>query len=107
MKPALKIFLNYLGFIILIAGAWLAWKYLPELPTLSGWFVTLVGLAIAVVWVDKLKWGSVKPWNCAGCLSGWFTLILAFLFHVEVWYLYVFIGAFAGIVYEKFCMRWL
>lgn len=104
-----KAIINWIVFVAVIAGAFFLLKYfaLPSLPTLSGWFVCLVGLAMAVVWVEKLKWGSVKPFNCVSCLTGWTTLALAFLFHVEVWYLYLFIGAFVGVMYSKICMRYL
>lgn len=80
---------------------------LPATKPMPGELVVLFGLSAAYVWVDVLKWGVVKPFNCLTCLSGWFCLILAFVFHTHYWYLYLPLGAFAGGLYSSVKMRWL
>lgn len=104
-----KIILNWVVFIVAIAAVWFIWKYikLPVLPTLSGAQVCLFGFALAFTWVEKLRIGSVKPFSCVGCMSGWLTLILAFMFHVEVWYFYLPVGLLIGSIYSMVKMRYL
>lgn len=113
----MKILLNWLLFLSLIAGiVALVWQrhyigqHLPSLPergTMSGLQVVVFALAFAFTWVEVLKWGSVKPFNCLKCMTGWVSLILAFTFHVEFWYMYLPVGLFVGSVFEGIRMRWL
>lgn len=80
---------------------------LPVTKPMPGYLVILFGLSAAYVWVDVLRWGVSRPFNCLTCLSGWFCLILAFAFHTHYWYLYLPLGAFVGGLYSKIVMRWL
>jgi len=78
-----------------------------RLPAMPGYLVLISALSMAFTWVEVLKWGVIKPFNCVKCLTGWFALILALLFHVEFWYLYLFIGLFVGAMWSAISMRWL
>lgn len=110
----MKIFLNWVVFLLIIGSiVALVWhrhwigQYLPERGSMTGLQVIVFALSLAFVWVEVLKWGSVKPFNCVKCLTGWFALILAFTFHLEFWYLYLPVGVFAGAMFDAIRMRWL
>lgn len=94
----------------IIAAIWFRhwlFKFIPAFPTLTGCQVIFFALASAFTWVEVLKWGSVRPFNCVKCLTGWFALILAFIFHVECWYMYLPVGLFVGAMFEGIRMRCL
>lgn len=113
----MKIIINWLLFLSFIAAVVvLFWhrqyigEYLPSLPergTMTGLQVVLFALAIAFTWVEVLKWGHVKPFNCLKCMTGWAAIILAFTFRVEFWPLYLPLGLFVGAMFEGIKMRWL
>jgi hypothetical protein len=110
----MKVIINWLVFLLIIGAiVALVWhrhwigQYLPKRGTMTGPEVIVFALALAFVWVEALGLGKHKPFNCLKCLTGWFALILAFTFHVEFWYMYVFIGVFAGAVFSAIKMRWL
>lgn len=80
---------------------------IPETRPMPGYLVALFGISGAYVWVDVLRWGVSKPFNCLACLSGWFGLILAFVFHTHYWYLYLPLGGFIGGLFTSIRLRWL
>lgn len=110
----MKILMNWLLFLLIVGGIvaliwhrhWIG-QHLPERGTMTGLQVVVFALAIAFTWVEVLKWGSTKPFNCLKCLTGWVALILAFTFHVEFWWAYLFVGLFVGAVFGAIKMRWL
>lgn len=100
---------NWLLFTAFCVGGYFGWRYIEfSFPTLKGWQVVLFGFSAAFVWVDSLRWlRHTKPFNCLPCMSGWATLILAFIFHVEAWYMYVFVGVVVGAVFNGIKMKYL
>lgn len=80
---------------------------LPERGTMTGLQVIVFSLACAFVWVEVLRWGHVKPFNCLPCMTGWFSLIFSFSHHVEFWPLYLPLGLATGAMFEAVRMRWL
>ncbi len=102
-----SVFYQWLFFILLGGGIYFLWHYWPDLPTMKGCQVLAFAISIAFVWVDILKWGVTKPFNCVKCMTGWLSLLIAVLFHVEFWYLYLFAGLFVGAMFEGIRMRWL
>lgn len=80
---------------------------LPQARPMDGWLVILTGVSFAFVWVDVLKWGVSRPWNCVTCLSGWFSLLLAIVFNTHFWYIYLGIGCFTGHLFTLIRLRWL
>lgn len=82
------------------------WKYIHP-GNMKGYQVLLFALSISFTLIEKLKLGMVKPFNCVPCLTGWFSLILAFIFHTEFWYLYLPAGLFAGSMFEALKNRCL
>lgn len=113
----MKILMNWILFLLLVGGiVALSWhrhwigQYLPSLPergTMTGLQVIVFALAFSFMWVEVLKWGSIKPFNCLKCMTGWMALILAFTFHVEFWYMYLPVGLFCGAVFSAIKFRWL
>lgn len=110
----MKIFFNWLVFLLIVGGIvaiiwhhhWIG-QHIPERGTMTGLQVVAFAMAFAFTWVEVLKWGSVKPFNCLKCMTGWLALILAFTFHVEFWYMYLPVGLFAGAMFGGIKMRWL
>lgn len=97
----MKIFINWLLFAVIIAAFYFGWAYVRiTLPAMSGPYVLLFSLSIAFTWVEKLKWGVTKPFNCLGCMTGWLSLIMAYLFHTEFWYFYLFAGLLTGSLFD-------
>lgn len=90
-----------------VGGWWLYHNVTVQRLPLEGGAVIVFALACAFVWVEVLHWGSVKPFNCIKCLTGWFALILAFVFHTPHFYLYLPLGVFAGAIYSAIQMRYL
>lgn len=111
----MKIFLNWLVFSVIVTaiGVAIQWRrpllsdHLSNLPTMTGLQVLFFALALAFVWVNILKWGVTKPFNCTKCMTGWFSLLFAFIFHVPFWPLYLIAGLFVGAMFEGIKMRWL
>jgi hypothetical protein len=102
------LFLCFVGAIALLFAhrQWIINK-LPSVPQMTGIQVLAFSLACAFVWVDILKWGVVKPFNCIKCMTGWIAVILAFSHHVEFWPLYLPLGLFVGAMFDGIKMRWL
>lgn len=105
------LFLSFVGVIVVLVWQrhWIG-QHLPSLPergAMTGPQVIVFALSIAFVWVEVLRWGHIKPFNCVKCLTGWFAFILAFAFHVEFWPMYIFIGLFVGAMFQGIKMRYL
>lgn len=102
----MKILINWLVFLGVVVGAGYGLHHFSlTLPTMSGWQVLFFALSIAFTWVEVLKIGVTKPFTCVKCMTGWIALILAFLFHVAFWPLYLFAGLFVGAMWSGFKMR--
>lgn len=112
----LKITINWFLFLSFIAAlVVLIWhrqyigQHLPSLPergTMTGLQVVIFALAISFAWTE-LKLARHKPLNCLKCMTGWISLILAFTFHVQFWYMYLPVGVFVGAVFSAIQMRYL
>lgn len=111
----MKIIINWLLFLFLVGAViHLGWHrqwfidHLPERGTMTGSQVIIFALSFAFMWVEVLKWWKhIRPFNCLKCMMGWTSLILAFIFHVEFWYMYLPVGVFVGAVFSSIKMRWL
>lgn len=110
----MKIVKNWTVFLLIIGViAALIWyrhwigQHIPERGTMTGPQVVIFALAFAFTWVEVLKWGSVKPFNCLKCMCGWMALILAFTFHVPFWPFYLPLGVFIGSIFSALKLRWL
>lgn len=113
----MKILINWLVFLLIVGGiVALVWhrhwigQHLPSLPkrgTMTGLQVIVFALSFSFMWVEVLRWGVTKPFNCLKCMTGWSALILAFTFHAEFWYLYLPVGVFIGALFTAIKLRWL
>lgn len=74
---------------------------------MTGIQAIVFGFACAFVWVEVLKLGRHKPFNCLHCMTGWCTLLIAWLGHVGYWPFYLFVGVTVGAVFSAIKMRWL
>ena len=98
---------------VVVAGVLIGGWYLiksvsfPHPDKMPGFAVVVFSLACAFVWVEVLKWGVTKPFNCVKCMCGWFSLGLALIFHTPHWYLYLPLGVFVGAMYSGIKMRYL
>lgn len=110
----MKIIINWFLFLSFVAAVvvlvwhrhWIG-EQIPERGTMTGPQVLFFALACAFTWVEVLKWGVVKPFNCLKCMTGWFAVILAFMFHVEFWPMYLPAGLFVGAIISAIQMRYL
>jgi hypothetical protein len=106
---ALKIISQWMFLIVLgcLIWAWCTNEKDWHLPVMPGSLVLFFALSLAFLWVEIMKWGVTKPFNCVKCMSGWIALILAVLFHTSFWYLYLPAGLFVGAMYSAIVMRYL
>ena len=105
----MKIIRVIFQWLLIIGVAFAIWFYWGKvkIPTLQGYQVLFFALSIAFTNIEVLKLGSVKPFNCLKCLTGWLSLILAFIFHTQFWYLYLPAGFFVGALFTALKNRWL
>jgi hypothetical protein len=98
-----------LAWMIALTATGFVLYWLTTLPrvALSPAMLLVFALSAAFVWVEKLRWGVVKPFTCVACLTGWFALILAYWSHADYWILYLPLGLFVGSMWEGIKMRWL
>jgi hypothetical protein len=74
---------------------------------MNGILVIIIALSLAFTWVEVLHWGHKKPFSCLKCMTGWISLILAYSYHIDYWYYYVFIGLFAGAIFSAIKYKYL
>lgn len=93
-----------------IGGIYYLGKFLNiHLPALSlhPYQIVILSFSCAFTWVYIFKWGSVKPFNCVTCLSGWFGLIFGY-WAVGLWGVaYMPISMTVAAIYSEVRMRWL
>lgn len=102
------LFLSFIGAVIVLVWhrQWIIDK-MPHVPKMTGLQVVVFALACAFVWVDVIKWGVTKPFNCIKCMTGWIAVLFAFSHHVEFWPLYLPLGIFVGAMFSAIKMKWL
>lgn len=93
--------------VLTAAGFVLYWLATMPRVALSPAMILLFALSGAFVWVEVLKWGSVKPFTCVSCMTGWIALILAWWSHTDYWFMYLLVGKFIGCMWEGIRMKWL
>jgi hypothetical protein len=83
------------------------WNWFQSARPMSGWQVIGFAFAAAFTQIEILRFGSVKPLNCMKCMTGWYALGFALVFHAHWWYLYLPAGATVGTLYSGLQMRYL
>lgn len=75
---------------------------------MPGYQIVFYALALAFCQIEVIHFGSVKPFNCIKCMTGWYALILA-LVCGHGWHslIYLPVGVFVGAIYSAIQMRWL
>jgi hypothetical protein len=102
--------LQWLLIFGIIAGAYFGIKYLSiELPSLNllPYQVVLLSFCFAFTWVYIFKWGSVKPFNCVTCMSGWFALIIGYWCFGWMGIALMPVAMTTAAIYSEVRMRWL
>jgi hypothetical protein len=69
--------------------------------------ILLLALSLAFCQVEVIQFGSVKPFNCIKCMTGYYALALGCIeqgWH-GLWYLPL--GVFIGAIFQAIKMRWL
>lgn len=107
MKKLLISLVQWLAIVAVGFMVYFFWNRIPAVTSMSGLWVLFFALAIAFTWVEILKWGVTKPFNCVKCMAGWTAFIVAFVFHTPHWYMYLPAGLFVGAIYSAVKMRWL
>lgn len=111
---AFYVVVQWLLTIVIIVAIWYVFKCIMpwftglKLTPLNGFTAVLFSLAIAVFWVNKLQWfRNTKPFNCVGCLCGWLSLLLAWLFAVPNFGFYLFTGWLIGMIFDNLMNKYL
>lgn len=71
-----------------------------EFGTFTPVEILFFGLSLAFLWVEKWKIGVIRPFNCIGCMAGWFCIAIAGFSHTPHWYLYGPAGVFVGSLFS-------
>lgn len=113
----MKVFVSILSWVIflgVIAGIIYAANVLEfsfprfkAFPKMGGLWALFFGFSLAFMWVEVWRLGKKKPFSCLKCMSAWLTLFIAYLFHVDFWYLYLPAGLFIGAMFSAVKMRYL
>ena len=107
----MKIFKTAMQWLILIAiiiGFYFFVKYLtPIRLNLNHIEVLGLALSIAFMWVEVLKWGVIKPFNCLRCMTGWFSLIIGCMAAGWAGMFYLPAGIFIGAFFDRIKIRYL
>ena len=69
--------------------------------------IIILSLSLAYCWVDVLHIGSIKPFNCIMCMTGWFALALGLWCHGLPGIAFMPVGVFTGALFENLRMRYL
>lgn len=80
-----------------------------KLPTLSlhPYQVVILSFSFAFTWVYIFRWGSVKPFSCVTCMSGWFALIIGYWCY-SWWGIGLMpVAMTVAALYSEIRMRWL
>ena len=107
--PITSTILQYMMIMVIVGLIWATFNLSMHIhvPPLNGPAALFFSLACAFTWVNVLKWGVTKPFNCIKCMSGWIALSFALIFHVDHWYLYLPAGLFVGALFEGIKMKFL
>lgn len=81
--------------------------YATWVPALTPGTILFLSISTAFTWVRIWKFGTVKPFTCIKCMSGWLSLLFAWLFHAPEPLIYLPMGLFIGAMFEAIQMRWL
>lgn len=71
--------------------------------------ILLLALAWAFCQIEVIHFGSIKPFNCLKCMTGWYALALACFVYGYGWrgIIYLPLGVFVGAIFSGIKMRWL
>lgn len=70
-------------------------------------YIIILAFSFSFTWVYVFKWGSVKPFSCITCMSGWFALIIGY-WSAGWWGIaYIPIAMTVAALYSEIRMRWL
>lgn len=70
--------------------------------------ILLLALSLAFCQIEVIHFGSVKPFNCVKCMTGWYALALAWVAgHGWHCFIYLPLGVFVGAIYSAIQMRHL
>lgn len=74
---------------------------------MSGFEIVFCGLVAAFFQIEVIHFGSVKPFNCVRCMTGWYSLIIGCIAHGWHGIIFLPIGVFVGSIYSAIQMRYL
>lgn len=63
--------------------------------------IILLALSLAFCQVEVIHFGSVKPFNCIKCMTGWYALILGCIAHGWHGLVYLPAGVFVGALFDR------
>lgn len=69
--------------------------------------IIILALSLAFCQVEVIHFGSVKPFNCIKCMTGYYALAIGCWCAGWHGVVYLPVGVFAGAMFEGIKMRWL
>jgi len=69
--------------------------------------IIIVALSLSFCQIEVLHFGSVKPFNCMKCMTGWYALALGCWWYGWHGMVYLPVGVTAGAIYSEIQMKWL
>ena len=69
--------------------------------------IIILALSLAYCWVDVLRIGKVRPFNCIMCMTGWFALLCGVVEYGVKGAMFMPVGVFTGMLFENLRMRYL
>jgi hypothetical protein len=92
--------------IVLYLG-WIHRGDIHPAHSLNNFEIIGLSLCLAFMWVEVLKWGVTKPFNCVKCMTAWISLLIGC--SQIGWFGIIFlpVGLFVGAMWEAIKDRWL
>lgn len=81
VKTVMSTIIQWLFIFGIITGVYFLGRAASiKLPALNlePYQIIVLSFSFAFTWVYVFKWGSVRPFNCVTCLSGWFAFIIGY-----------------------------
>jgi hypothetical protein len=69
--------------------------------------ILFLSLSLAFTWVEILRLGVTKPFNCMKCMTGWVALAFGIYYFGWHGWIYLFEGLFVGALFSAIQMRFL
>lgn len=109
-KKVFSTVMQWLSILLILSVIYFLGKYASiKVPALNlyPYQIIILSFSFAFTWVYIFKWGSVKPFTCVTCMTGWFSLIIGYWCAGWWGFAYMPLGMTFAALYSEIRMRWL